>query len=479
MQETEKPSVSLAEQSSSIGKAFGSVLNAGREILNRRGVEQSDEINSAKTLTIACKDLLEHRGEASGLALASQISSALMSLDTEQRQLFFIDLAQEFHVDETAVITASVEYQGAPTDENLALIAKAIEPRRQKLFRRINTAPDGTASLVKIRGHLVELLAKFPEFKRIDTDLKHLFISWFNKGFLELRRIDWESPASVLEKLIAYEAVHEINGWDDLRGRLNTDRRCYAFFHPSMPNDPLVFVEIALTKGVANDISEVLSADRVLSNPTSADTVVFYSISNCHPGLAGISFGNFLLKHVVEELHGEFPQIKTFVTLSPVPGFTNWLQSIDMPALLDTKGVQLLSPEHKSSVESFIEKFFTHKAELKAKQISDEEFVEAVLELLNSEGSYLKSAMLKLCAHYLVMVRQGRLATDPVARFHIGNGASLHQLNWKADLSLSGLKQSAGIMVNYLYDRNSIEFNHDDYFDKQKIAVSKGVRKML
>ena len=430
----------------SLGRTLGSVVDVGRELLaRRRKTSQSLEGPvSAEVLTSLCKDLLEHRGEASGLALASEIVVALQQLSTDARGEFFTLLAEDFDVDRDSVLAAAEQYRDDPSLAALSRLSHATEAPRQKLFRRLNTAPNGTRALVTLRGQLLKVLDENPQFKGIDSDLRHLFISWFNKGFLELRRIDWSSPASVLEKIIDYEAVHEINGWDDLRSRLREDRRCFAFFHPALHDDPLVFVEIALTTGVPDSLAPLLVQERESTHHDHYNTVVFYSISNCHPGLASVSFGNFLIKSVVEELRKEFAGLKTFVTLSPVPGFRRWLLKSDLEGLVP---------------EEMIEKI--------------REPVGRVVE------ADIHSQLQKLCAHYLLEVKSGALPRDPVARFHLGNGALLHQLNGAADLSIKGLKQSAGIMVNYLYDLPRIEENHDAYFDEGKVAVSKSVRRLL
>jgi malonyl-CoA decarboxylase len=295
-----------------------------------------------------------------------------------------------------------------------------------------------------MRGHLQDLLGENPELRAVDADLKHLFVSWFNKGFLEMQRISWDTPASVLEKIIAYEAVHAIKGWDDLRRRLAGDRACYAFFHPAIPGDPLVFVEVAFTNDVPDAISPLLATETTHSGPVARQTVVFYSISNCHRGLAGVSFGNFLIKQVVQEVLQEHPDIRTFVTLSPIPGFRGWLQNADLSGLVDGA------------------------------------LIEAVRQPIGrAVATDVRDALMKLCAHYLVNEKSGRLARDPVARFHLGNGARLHRLHWAADLSEKGKQQSAGMMVNYLYDLNRIEINHEAYFDQGVIAASKTVTRLL
>ncbi len=436
------PSHADTPRATGLGRIVSSVVDAGREILARRrqAVAEKDPLDLAQQ----CQQLLSHRGEASGLALASEIAANYMALDEQHRLAFFRALSNEFEVDSAEILTAAETYKASPDHDTLTAIIKAAEAPRVRLFRRINMAPAGTAVLVKMRGHLLPLLKSQPELKPVDTDLKHQFVSWFNKGFLEMRRIDWNSPALVLEKIIDYEAVHEIGGWDDLRSRLGDDRLCFAFFHPAMPDDPLVFVEVALTKGIANKIAPLLELDRTEHDPVNFDTVVFYSISNCHPGLAGVSFGNFLIKQVVEETRKEFEQVKTYVTLSPVPGFKRWLDTAHIRDMVDASLVDKIKQPVGDVVEGEV-----------------------------------RDALLKLCAHYLVNEKSGELARDPVARFHLGNGASLHAINWAADLSVKGKNQSAGIMVNYLYDLKKIEINHDAYFDQGEISVSRAVGKLV
>jgi malonyl-CoA decarboxylase len=429
---------------SSIGRTLSSVLDVGRELLARRRTAPLASLKSAAGLLTLCQDLLEHRGEASGLALASEVAFGYQQLPAAQRMDFFSGLARNFEVDGAAVLEAAERYRADGRLENLWAINRAVEAPRQKLFRRINMAPEGTRTLVAMRGHLLPALRSNPELRGVDSDLKHLFISWFNKGFLELRRIDWTSPASVLEKIIHYEAVHEINGWDDLRSRLREDRRCFAFFHPALPNDPLVFVEIALTDSVPTALAPLLLQERKNPLGERVNTVVFYSISNCHPGLSSISFGNFLIKNVVEELKKEIPTLKTFVTLSPVPGFRNWLLGADL------------------------------------RELVPEELIDRIKEPVGTVvDAQVYDALIKLCAHYLVRVKSGLLPRDSVARFHLGNGAQLHGVHGGADMSPKGREQSAGIMVNYLYDLPKIEENHDAYFDKGKIACSRAVTKLL
>ncbi|RLQ21669.1 decarboxylase [Seongchinamella sediminis] len=427
-----------------LGRALTSVISAGREILAKRRPFGDAPRGATESQVALCDELLDHRGEASGLALAQEITVAYKRLSGDEQLTFFRQLATRFDTDRDAILAASERYRECPDLDHLLAISRAVEAPRQKLFRRINMAPGGTRTLVALRGDLLRVLRANPELKAVDSDLKHLFISWFNKGFLELRSIGWTSPANVLEKLIAYEAVHQINGWDDLRGRLREDRRCFAFFHPAMGDDPLVFVEVALTNAVPGAIAPLLDPGRETIAAAAVNTVVFYSISNCHPGLAGISFGNFLIKNVVEVLNKEMAGLKTFVTLSPVPGFRRWLQKADLDGLVADK----LHDKVRQPVGRVVE-------------------------------GEVQAALMRLCAHYLINEKSGDLARDPVARFHLGNGARLHNIHWGADTTANGREQSASIMVNYLYDLQKIEINHEEYFDEGRISVSRSVSRLL
>ena len=432
------------ERQSSLGLAglLGSVISAGKGILARRR-QAATEAPSGDLLT-KCKQLLHHRGEASGLALASEVIADYQALDDANRALFFDALARDFDAPSEAIIAAAEKYKIEPTPAHLTSLAKAVEAPRVKLFRRMNMAPDATAVLVKMRGALLSLLPEHTELRQVDTDLKHQFVSWFNRGFLELRVIDWNSPAAVLERIIEYESVHAIQGWEDLRSRLRENRMCFAFFHPAMPDDPLVFVEVALTAGIPRAIAPLIGKTDEPAKESDLDTVVFYSISNCHPGLAGVSFGNFLIKQVVEEVGKRYPRAKRYVTLSPVPGFCKWLALQEAALGIDIHELRSL-------------------AKVEGSDTTDPRW----------------ESTIALCAQYLVRERANNLALDPVARFHLGNGASLHAIHWAADLSDNGLQQSAGLMVNYLYDLDSIEENHDAYFDQGEVAVSRAVGKLL
>jgi malonyl-CoA decarboxylase len=395
--------------------------------------------------------LLSERGEASGAQLARELHYALRALDAEDRRSFQRYLAAAFQPDKAALRIAAERYLADSTVEAAAAIAQAADPPRQELLRRMNMAPGGTGALIAMRSELAAHLHDEPELKLLDADLRHLFASWFNRGFLELRRIDWQSPAAVLEKLIAYEAVHEIKGWDDLRRRLAADRRCFAFFHPALPGEPLIFVEVALMQGLAAAMPPLLSRETdeeaARAQAAHADTAIFYSISNCQDGLRGISFGNFLIKQVVEELKAEFPRLKRFSTLSPLPGFRRWL----MQRLEGSEPDTALLPELERDG-------WWH-------------------DLAQSER--LRPSLMRLCALYLTRPPSSGSRIDPVARFHLGNGARLERINWLGDTAPRAIQESFGIMVNYLYDHDSIEDNHEAFVHDGTIVRSPDVDALL
>jgi malonyl-CoA decarboxylase len=393
--------------------------------------------------------LLSERGEASGAMLSRELHDVVSKLSADDRHGFQRFLAAEFQPDATALRAAAEKYLTSTTAEAAAHLAQAADPPRQELLRRMNMAGGGTAALVAMRKEILARLRDEPALKLLDADLKHLFASWFNRGFLEVRRIDWQSPAAVLEKLIAYEAVHEIKGWDDLRRRLAPDRRCFAFFHPALPGEPLIFVEVALVQGLATSMPPLLSqdvdADAARAQAANADTAIFYSISNCQEGLRGVSFGNFLIKQVVEELQAEFPQLKQFSTLSPIPGFRRWLTQ----RLADGSAAPLPLLAHDRWWDD------------------------------QQQSDTLRPDLMRLCAIYLTQRPSPGTRIDPVARFHLGNGARLERINWLGNTVPRGIEESFGIMVNYLYDHDSIEANHEAFVHDGTIARSANVDALL
>jgi len=409
--------------------------------------------------------LLSERGEASGAAVARELHIALRDLDAADHLAFYRFLVSDFPPPEDRLKAAIEAYLAEATPQRAMAVSEAAEPTRQELLRRMNMAAGGTAALIAMRKDLLGQLRADADLKPLDSDLRHLLASWFNRGFLELRRIDWQTQAAVLEKLIAYEAVHEIQGWDDLRRRLAPDRRCFGFFHPALPGEPLIFVEVALTQGLAASVQPLLApaGDEAGERERErvADTAIFYSISNCQDGLRGISFGNFLIKQVVEELKVELPGLVRFSTLSPVPGFRRWLEK----RLAAEDGSSILREDETSRLRQAAGEAVQNDdaaALLRGALETDRWWEEASL----SEA--LRQPLARLCATYLTGPAEGattrtRGPADPVARFHLGNGARLERVNWLGNVAPRGIKESYGIMVNYLYNPEQIEANHEAF----------------
>ncbi len=377
------------------------------------------------------------------MALAREVVGAYQAMDEAQRLELFALLDARFSPDAEAVLEAADVYRGRQDPDTLLALIRAVEPPRQELLRRINMAPRGTAAIIGMRKDLLRFLRARPELRAVDADFQHLLHSWFNRGFLVLERIDWHTPAAILEKLFEYEAVHEIQGWDDMRRRLAEDRRCFAFFHPALPEEPLIFVEVALLDGLATAIQPLLDIDSPPQDASRATTAVFYSINNCQDGLRGISFGYFLIKQVVNELAADHPHLKTFATLSPVPGFRAWLDSLEDGPLGKDQLDRLSQPGW-------------HRDQAPAES--------------------LREPLSKLCARYLIKEKRNGEPRDPVARFHLGNGARIEQINWLGDTSPKGIEQAAGMMVNYVYRPKQIEKNHEAYVGRGAVAAAPAVR---
>ena len=406
----------------STANALGDLLST---LLLRRPFKRGG--SKEGSISKLCLSLLSEVTEVSGLQLAGVILEKYHELDEKGRLDFFSFLNKDLDIDPDLLVSLAQKYQETQSPEIFKRLSEASEPRRKELFRRLNHAPGATADLVKMREQLLSLLRENPSYARTDFDFIHLLRSWFNRGFLVLRQITWDTSASILEKIVEYEAVHEIKNLEDLRRRLlPKDRRCFAFFHPSMPDDPLIFVEVALTNGVATSIQKVLSESREEIDLQGANSAIFYSISNCQEGLSGISFGNSLIKQVVQDLSREMPHLKTFVTLSPIPGLTKWIKDEGLEKLVEDQGM--------------------------LKQIT---------------------------AHYLVKVKgKNRRPIDPVAKFHLGNGAIIHQINIDADLSEKGLLQSKGVMVNYLYDLSKISQNVELFSKEGEISANTTIKSL-
>ena len=430
-----------------------SIADRSRALILRERREPSHE-RSAGLIELS-EELLSGRGEASGVALANEILDEYADLTIGPRIAFFEAMATTFGHDRARIDEAVAAWRVDQSAKAAAELHRAAEPRRLELLRRLNLAPGGTAALVRMREQLLDAMNRRDDLRVVDGDFIHLFSSWFNRGFLVLRRIDWSTPALILEKIIRYEAVHQIRDWEDLRRRIDLpDRRCYAFFHPALIDDPLIFVEVALTREIPGAIAPILSDKREAVAPERATTAVFYSITNCQRGLAGVSFGNFLIKQVVEEVSREMPRIATFVTLSPAPNFADWLK---------------------------------RERAQEASLALDDDDREALAALDNPDwwrdediADGVREPLLRAAAWYYMRARNRRgLPADAVARFHLGNGARLERLDWLGDTSERALAQSCGLMVNYLYDIDYIERNHEAYAQQHAIVAASAVTRLL
>jgi malonyl-CoA decarboxylase len=418
---------------------------------DRRGVD----------MPFMCRHLLSERGEASQTALAQEIINAYWKMSEGQRLQFFDMLLHEFAPDQGALIRAAANYQSTPGPATLAALSAAVESPRQELFRRINTAPRGTSTLVAMREQL-SLSKDSGNYAAIDNDLRHLFRSWFNRGFLHLERISWHTSALILEKLIGYESVHEINGWPDLRRRLESDRRCFAFFHPALVEEPIIFVEVALSNGLTGDLEPLLDVKAPVLAPEKADTALFYSINNCLRGLRGVPFGNFLIKQVVAELAAELPNVKTYSTLSPLPTFSR--------ALLDQRSEDGFTRERLSRLLVDDASFLMQAA----RRRDPVESLFLLLEKPLANKNVLKRPLERLALAYLTQVRQKGKLYDSVATFHLSNGARIERINAFGNLRPYGLKDSFGVTVNYRYLVAELEENHER-FVRGEIQVAQGL----
>jgi len=431
-----------------LSELMSEISQRGRSFLQRNREQPRNPIE-------LCEALVSRRGEVSSFVLSEAVWQSWDRLDRKGQVDFLIEVAQRFGPDENAVLEALAVAQERRDADAYHRLHRATEPRSQELIRRLNMAKQGTLRLVRMREVLTDAIGEHPALAHLDGDFFHLFNSWFNRGFLELRPINWNTPASILEKFIEYEAVHEINGWDDLRSRIEPkDRRLFAFFHPQMGEEPLIFVEVALTSQVPNSIQSLLATDREEIAPEQATTAVFYSISNCQNGLKGISFGNFLIKQVVEQLRNELPNLKNFVTLSPVPGFRRWLDGIRKD-----EQQTVLAPRDLEALAALDEPDWS----------AETESVPALNPLLQG-----------VAAHYFLTARDKRnRVIDPVARFHLGNGAKLDNIHTFADLSANGRRNAYGLMVNYRYEMSEIEANHEAYAERGDVVASPSVRSLL
>lgn len=421
-------------------------------------------------------DALEAKGgEVSARARAAELGRSYMALNATGRHRFMALLAEEFGPDRAQIALAIEAVQKAEGEEARRRaerkLREALVPEWRRLLTRFNGLPEGVKFLVDLRAELMTMAKDSAELADLDADLRDLLAAWFDVGLLELRQITWDAPAALLEKLIAYEAVHKIRSWEDLKNRLDSDRRCFAYFHPNMPHEPLIFVEVALVDGMSDAVNTLLDESAPSTDPRVANTAIFYSISNAQRGLAGISFGNFLIKRVVDVLEHEFPNLKTFATLSPIPGFRSWYKG----ALEEGNGPALTATERRALLQAL---------GLDDDGVSDADLVEAALGRedwwqQSDLADALKAPMMRLAARYLTTAKRGKgTVRDPVAHFHLSNGARMERLNWLGDPSANGLRQSFGMMINYLYKLGDIDENHEAYSDDGRIALSSGLRSL-
>lgn len=444
---------------SAFGRIARDVWGSSRGYLTRFRETNSGEAESELTA------LLSAPGEVAGIVLAQDILQRYQEADETGKKGFLQHLAQDFAADAAEIISASERYLAEPSARHYAALMKTSEPPRQEVLRRLNTAPGGTLALVRMREDLLRYLRDEQNLRdersealgALDLDFNHLFSSWFNRGFLSVERIDWNSPAELLERIIRYEAVHDIADWEDLRGRVNApDRACYAFFHPVLGEEPLIFVEIALTKGVPDSVQALLATDRQVLQPYEAETAVFYSISNCQPGLKGISFGAFLIKQVLQELSQTYPNLSTWVTLSPVPGFTRWLTGENGAG--------------NSAEAARATELYGGLEDILAVPIAER----------GAQLAAYDDNLETLALRYFTQAKRSSGAPfDPVARFHLTNGAKLLHIHPRADLSAKGLRESLGLMVNYQYEPKKMLEHHEAYATKQQVVLARDLAKRL
>ena len=424
---------------------ISSIADAGEKLFKRKVIKKND----LETILSLCDDLISNKGAAFGIAVARDITELYLTLSDENKLLFFKRINEKYKPSFTKVNDAIEVYKKTQNEKNLYNLFKISEGNRGALFRRMNMAPNGTSIIVGLREDLLKILKDNSDLNALDNDLRHLFRDWFNPGFLKLEKITWDTKAAVLEKIIQYERVHKIKDMNELKRRLGEDRRFFSYFHPALEDEPIIFVQVALTNGLGKSIQELMKPS--IDKNQKYDTATFYSISNCQDGLSRVTLGNFLIKRVVFEIQEELPQIKNFGTLSPIPGFAEWFSYLD-----DSKVKTILgNPKQDLS--------FLKSSDLK---IGDSRII------LN------KDALTKLAAHYLINEKNKKgLPINDVTRFHLGNGAIVEDIIVNANISEVGFKSSFGIMVNYLYELKNIEKNHEDYINNKKIVFSEKLKK--
>jgi malonyl-CoA decarboxylase len=414
---------------------------------------------AVRALRDTCRTLMSERGAANSVKFAAALIDQYRALSGEARAGFFSMLAGDFSPDPQNVLEHARRYAETRSAESLVQLSDAVEPPRQELLRRINRAPNGTATLLGVRADLLRELKDKPELAAVEADFQHLLTSWFNPGFLDLVRVDWRSPAHLLEQIIRHEAVHAIRDWNDLRRRLEPDRRCFAFLHPALPEDLLIFVEVALVGAMPDSIAPLIEGDNVDLHPERARQAVFYSISNCQPGLRGVSLGNYLIKHVCETLKSEFPRLARYCTLSPMPGFASWLR----------RGTPFDAKQLPRGAGARVEQARNTLHEAFGGPLGQPD-----IAALESAEKSVREALLRLGGAYLMLTRNHQATGDPVANFHLGNGARIERLNYLANRSTRGLRESWGLMVNYVYDLSAIERYHENFVEG-RIEASRDV----
>ena len=427
---------------------ISSIADAGQKLFSKKDIKKND-LDSIISL---CDDLISHKGAAFGITVARDITELYQSLSSENKLLFFKKINDKYKPSFTNVNEAIENYTKSQNENTLSDLFKVSEGKRRELFRRMNMAPNGTAIIVALREDLLKILKDNKELSALDNDLRHLFRAWFNPGFLKLAKITWDTKAAVLEKIIKYERVHQMKDMNELKRRLGEDRRFFSYFHPALEDEPIIFVQVALTKGLGKSIQELMKPSN--DEKKTYDTATFYSISNCQEGLSRVTLGNFLIKRVVYEIQEELPHIKNFGTLSPIPGFSEWFTYLEEPK------IKSILTNLKNQDVSFL-----RSQDLK---LGDVRIIEN------------KEALIKLVAHYIVNEKnQQGLPVNDVSRFHLGNGAIVEDIVINANVSEQGFKRSYGMMVNYLYELKNIEKNHEDYMNNNKVIVSDKIKKYL
>ena len=427
---------------------ISSIADVGQKLFNRKEIKKDD----IGTILSLCDDLISNKGAAFGITVARDVTKLYQALSFGNKLIFFKKINEKYKANFTEVDEAINFYKISPNEKTLANLFKVSSGKRRDLFTRMNMAPNGTSVIIELREDLLKILKDNKDLKVIDDDLRYLFKGWFNPGFLKLEKIAWDTKAAILEKIIKYERVHQMKDMNELKRRLGEDRRFYSYFHPALEDEPIIFVQVALTKGLGKSIQELMKPS--IGDQKKNDTATFYSISNCQEGLSRVTLGNFLIKRVVYEIQEELPNIKNFGTLSPIPGFADWFSY-----LKDSKIKSILANLSDQDLS------FLKSQDLK---IGDGRIIAN------------KEAIIKLVSHYIINEKNEKgLPINDVSRFHLGNGAIVDDIIINANISEVGFKRSYGIMVNYLYELKNIEKNHEDYVNNKKVILSDKLKKYL